>query len=144
MRFYPTSKPPTCWGMGLISLLLSAAVWADDLAGSDSLLCYGLSASRCNDEGCEVAEPWELNLPDFIKLDLRAKMATTTETAPAQRETEIRFLERNDGMIVLQGRQAERSFSWLITEATGEGTLTVSIQGQGITVFTVCTPTEGL
>ena len=51
---------------------------------------------------------------------------------------------REDGTIVLQGRQGERAYSWLIVEATGEGTLTMSTPGEGITVFTLCTPTENL
>jgi hypothetical protein len=53
-------------------------------------------------------------------------------------------VERSNGMILLQGVQGERAFSWLISEATGEGTLTVSSLAAGLTVFTVCTPIEKL
>ena len=35
-------------------------------------------------------------------------------------------------------------FSWLISEASGEGTLSVAAQGQGVTVFTVCTAVDKL
>jgi hypothetical protein len=83
-------------------------------------------------------------MPDFLRLDLRARVVTSTETAPEERVTEIQTLVRENGTIVLQGRQGERAFSWLIVEATGEGTLTMSTPGEGVTIFTLCTPTENL
>jgi len=83
-------------------------------------------------------------MPDFLRLDLRARVVTSTETAPEERVTEIQTLVREDGTILLQGRQDERPFSWLIVEATGEGTLTMSTPEEGITVFTLCTPAENL
>ena len=133
------------YGVALATLLMSSPLWADDLTGSDALLCYGWSAAVCRIEGeCESTTPWQLNMPDFLKLDLEAGIAETTETAPHARETELQSVEREDGTIVLQGRQGERAFSWLISEATGEGTLTISTLGEGITIFTLCTPTESL
>jgi hypothetical protein len=126
--------------------LLCGAASADDLTGSDSLLCYAHSAARCEvEEGtCEVKTPWQLNLPDFLKLNLDAKRAETTEASGEVRTTEVRTVERSNGTILLQGVQGERAFSWLISEATGEGTLTVSSLAAGLTVFTVCTPIERL
>jgi hypothetical protein len=129
----------------LASMCVSGALLADDVTGSDSLLCYGLTATRCGFSGtCVQAQPWELNLPDFLKLDLDAKRAVTTEASGELRETPIRTIERADGMILLQGVQGERAFSWLITEDTGEGTLTISSPAAGLTVFTVCTPIDKL
>lgn len=128
-----------------VGLLISSSLLADDITDSDSLLCYGWSASVCRIEGeCEITMPYQLNMPDFLRLDLNARVARTTETAPESRETEIQMLERENGNIILQGRQNERAFSWVILEETGEGTLTMSTLDEGITVFTVCTPTETL
>jgi hypothetical protein len=132
-------------GLLLATALASGTVWADDLTGSDSLICYGWSAAVCGIEGeCENTTPWQLNMPDFLRLDLDAGLATSTETAPEERETELQTIERENGTIVLQGMQEDRAFSWLITEATGEGTLTLSTPTDGITIFTLCTPTENL
>ena len=137
--------PVRRFGLVFGTLAFSATLWADDLTGSDSILCYGWTAAVCRIEGeCEITSPWQLNMPDFLKIDLRARVATTTETAPEERETDIQTVERENGAIVLQGRQNERAFSWLISEATGEGTLTMSTPSEGITIFTVCTPTENL
>jgi hypothetical protein len=120
-------------------------VFADDVTGSDSLLCYGLSAARCETgEACETVEPWRLNLPDFVKLDLRGKRIRTTAGSAEQRETALQTVQRSNGTILLQGVQGERAFSWLITETSGEGTLSVAGHGQGVTVFTVCTAVDKL
>jgi hypothetical protein len=130
---------------GLIGLLYCGAVFADDVAGSDSLLCYGLSAARCETgEACESVAPWKLNIPDFVKLDLKAKRIQTTATSNEKRETPLQTVQRANGMISIQGSQGERLFSWLISEASGEGTLSVAAQGQGVTVFTVCTAVDKL
>jgi hypothetical protein len=130
---------------GLAGVLYVGAVFADNVAGSDSLLCYGLSAARCETgEACESVEPWKLNIPDFVKLDLRGKRLQTTEASNEQRETPLQTVERSNGTILIHGQQGERAFSWLITETSGEGTLSVAAQGQGVTVFTVCTPVDKL
>jgi hypothetical protein len=146
MRFDSSNKRLRGSGLGLAALLSCGTLLADDVTGSDSLLCYALSAARCELAGtCDVKAPWQLNLPDFLKLDLKAKQMLTTEASGDLRETAIRTLERGTtGTILLQGVQGERAFTWLITEATGEGTLTVSASAAGLTVFTVCTPIDKL
>jgi len=130
---------------GVVGLLSCGAALADDVSGSDSLLCYGLSAARCETgEGCETVEPWKLDLPDFVKLDLRGKILRTTATSPQLRETPLQSVERSGGRILIHGSQGDRAFTWLIAETTGEGTLSVAGHGQGVTVFTVCTAADKL
>ena len=130
---------------GLAGLLWCGAVFADNVAGSNSLLCYGLSAARCEiGEECKAVAPWQLNLPDFVKLDLRGKRIQTTAGSAEQRETPLQNVQRNNGNILIQGVQGERAFSWVISETSGEGTLSVAGHGQGVTVFTVCTPVDKL
>jgi hypothetical protein len=130
---------------GLVGLLYCGAVFPDDVTGSDSLLCYGLSAARCETgEACESVAPWKLNIPDFVKLDLKAKRIQTTATSNEKRETPLQTVQRANGTISIQGSQGERLFSWLISEASGEGTLSVAAQGQGVTVFTICTAVDKL
>jgi hypothetical protein len=130
---------------GVMGLAYGGAALADDVSGSDTLLCYGLSAARCETgEGCETVEPWRLNLPDFVKLDLRGKRLQTTAGSADQRETALQTVTRDNGTILIQGSQGERAFSWLITETSGEGTLSVAAHGQGVTVFTVCTAIDKL
>jgi hypothetical protein len=130
---------------GLAGLLYCGAAFAEDVSGSESLLCYGLSAARCETgEACQSVEPWRLNLPDFVKLDLRGKRIQTTAGSPEQRETPLQIVQRSNGTILMHGVQGDRAFSWLINETSGEGTLSVAGHGQGVTVFTVCAAVDKL
>ena len=141
----PSEKTLKLLTTGLAGLLYCGAAFADDVTGSDSLLCYGLSAARCETgEACQAVEPWRLNIPDFVKLDLQGKRIQTTAGSAEQRETPLQNVQRNNGTILIQGVQGERAFSWLITETSGEGTLSVAGHGQGVTVFTVCTAADKL
>jgi len=142
---HPSDQTSRLLTAGLAGVLYVGAVFADDVTGSDSLLCYGLSAARCEPgAACESMEPWQLNIPDFVKLDLRGKRMQTTAASNDQRETPLQNVQRSNGTILIQGSQGERAFSWLITETSGEGTLSVAGQGRGVTVFTVCTPVDKL
>jgi hypothetical protein len=130
---------------GLVGLFYCGAVFADDISGSDSLLCYGLAATRCElGKACEAVAPWQLNLPDFVKLDLRGKRIHTTAGSAEERETPLQSVQRANSTILIHGAQGERAFSWLIDEVSGDGTLSVAGHGQGVTVFTVCTAVDKL
>jgi len=128
---------------GLIALgaLLAGPVLADRIGDSNDLLCYGMTATVCTIDGatCETKEPWELNLPDFVDVDLRAKLLKSTPAAQESRETPIARVERDGGYIFLQGSQGERAFSWVIAEQTGEGSIMINSFDTAVTVFTVCT-----
>ena len=49
--------------------------------------------------------------------------------------------EAEDGMIVIQGVERGRAFSFLIVEETGMVSIAVAREGEGILVFGACTPT---
>jgi hypothetical protein len=121
--------------------LLSGPALADFIGNSNDLLCYGMTATVCTIDGktCETKEPWELNLPDFVDVDLRAKLLKSTPAAQESRETPISRVERDLGYIFLQGSQGERAFSWVIAEKTGEGSIMINSFDTAVTVFTVCT-----
>jgi hypothetical protein len=131
------------WMLGVTTTLMAGSALADALGSGNEFLCYGLTATVCTIEAgqCETREPWELDLPDFVRLDLRGRVIKSTAAALEQRETSIARMEREDGLIFLQGSQNGRAFSWVISETTGEGTMMINSQDTGVTVFTVCTPT---
>jgi hypothetical protein len=127
----------------VLTILLAATslVSADDLTGTDELLCSPVVANACEpDEGCEQKAPWSLNVPLFIEVDLKGKTMRTTEASGLNRETEIKTLLREDGLIVLQGYQQRRAFSIVITEETGLLTFSVSSNDKGAVIFGACTP----
>ena len=130
------------WVLALAVLQGGASVAsADDLTGADKFLCAPMIANTCYpDEGCEPKGPWAANLPFFIEVDLKAKRLSTTEASGLNRATDIKNLLREDGLIILQGYQMRRAFSFVITEASGIATVSVSGDDEGVVVFGACTP----
>jgi hypothetical protein len=120
--------------------LAAGAARADDLTGADQLLCTAVQATRCNDDGdCMQDLPWNLNVPQFIQVDLRTKRLSTTKASGENRTTPIEFLKRENGLIVLQGFEGGRAFSFVIGEATGMLTAAVAAEGRAVVVFGACT-----
>ena len=125
-------------------IFLSQATWADDLTGSDRFLCVPVQAAVCVEDGeCAVDLPWNLNIPQFIEVDLEEKRLATTMASGLNRETPIEYLRRSDGTIVFHGFEMGRAFSWVIDEATGHVTAAVATDGLAVSVFGACTPLAG-
>ena len=124
-------------------LLLGSAMlpaWADNLKGADRFLCASVQAMRCTEVDCDVAPPWTWNIPEFIEVDLRARTLSTTRASGEARTTSIKHQERENGLIVLQGTEAGRAFSFVITEETGALSAAVAREGITVGVFGACTP----
>lgn len=117
---------------------------ADDLTGSTAFLCAAVQATQCFEGGdCGIDLPWNLNIPQFIEIDLEAKRVKTTAASGENRMTPIEHLDREGGMIALQGYELGRGFSFVINEKTGQVTVAIATEGAGIIVFGACTPLPG-
>jgi hypothetical protein len=122
-------------------LVLSAQAWADDLTDSDQFLCAAVQATMCVEDGeCVAQVPWNLNIPEFIEVDLEAKRLATTAASGENRATPIQHLGRSDGTIVFHGYERGRAFSWVIDEQSGRVTIAVATDGGAVAVFGTCTP----
>ena len=122
-------------------LLAAAALRADNVTGSDSLLCTASQATICSMDGeCSTQPPWNLNIPHFIEVDLVAMTLGTTEASGQSRSTPIKNLERDGGLIVLQGFEDERAFSFVIAEEDGMLSVAVARDGVSVAAFGACTP----
>lgn len=126
----------------LLTVSLAApAVWADDLTGASRLLCASIQATACVEGGdCSIDLPWNLNIPEFIDIDLDAKRLSTTAASGENRATPITHLTRENGLIVLQGFEMGRAFSFVITEETGRVAVAVATEGRAVAIFGACTP----
>jgi hypothetical protein len=119
----------------------ASSLCADDLTGANRILCTAVQATKCVEGGdCEVDLPWNLNVPQFIEVDLDAKLLSTTRASGEDRATPIRELVREGGLIVLQGFEKGRAFSFVITEQTGRLAVAVATAGRAVAVFGACTP----
>ena len=133
----------TIRGLTLVVMLALAGQtgWADDLTGSTRLLCAPVQATVCFEDGeCVVDLPSNLNIPEFVEVDLAAKRLSTTAASGQNRATPIAHVGREDGNIFLQGFEMGRAFSWVINEQTGQVTVAVAFEGTSVAVFGACTP----
>ncbi len=127
--------------LALGALAVPAAASADDLTGAQSLLCTPLEVSVCTeDTDCVVSNALDLNLPQFLEIDLKGKRMATTKASGEDRSTPIRTLERENGMIYIQGIESGRAFSFVISESTGLLSVAVARDGKAVSVFGACTP----
>jgi len=121
--------------------LAAVPAFADDLTGATKLLCASVQATACTpEEDCAIGPPWVWDIPDFIEIDLEAKSLNTTKTSGSFRTTPIKYLERSEGLIILQGAENGRAFSFVITEATGFASVAVAREGRTVGIFGTCTP----
>lgn len=129
----------------MVALVLGAGqALADNLEGTDQFLCAPVEAILCTADGiCEGSAPAELQIPQFVILDLKRKLLTTTPASAQNRSTPILLVERADGLIVLQGTQMERAFTLLVDEVSGRASLATVADSVIVNVFGACTPLTG-
>jgi hypothetical protein len=135
--------------LSVVALLAAAVVLsvplasADELTGATKLLCAPVQATYCTEDGeCLVDLPWNLNIPQFIEVDLDARRLSTTAASGENRTTPIEHLSRSGGTIVFHGYEMGRAFSWVISEPSGRVTAAMAADGVAVSVFGVCTPIE--
>ena len=127
--------------LALVVVLAATGVWADDLKGANQLLCTAVQATECLQGGdCFVDLPWNLKVPQFIEVNLDTKRLSTTKASGENRETPITHLTREGDLIVLQGLENGRAFSFMITEETGRLAVAVATKEKTVAVFGACTP----
>ena len=120
---------------------LPAAARADDLTGQNRILCTAVEVTRCMESGtCASELPWNLNIPQFIEIDLTARTFSTTKASGENRATAIRNQIREEGLLVLQGFEAGRAFSFVIHEQSGMASVAVARDGLTVSIFGACTP----
>jgi hypothetical protein len=87
-----------------------------------------------------VGTPFDIDIPQFVEVDLKRKLLSTTKASGENRTTVILNLKRNDGYIFMQGVQSERAFSMVLREPTGFVSIAIAMEGITIGVFGSCTP----
>jgi len=138
---FPWAREVAVASFAAALVIMPGVTSADDLGGSDRFLCTPVQATLCIEDGeCVVDLPWNVNIPQFIEVDLAAKRLATTAASGENRATSIEHLRRCDGTIVFHGFEMGRAFSWVIDELTGHVTAAIAADGVAVSVFGVCTP----
>jgi hypothetical protein len=127
--------------LSVCGAVFATPVAAEDLTGANRFLCAAVEAVVCGlNAECFAGPPWDWGIPEFIEIDLKSKTLSTTKASPKLRTTPIQHLERSQGLIVLQGVEAGRAFSFVVKEETGQLSAAVARDGITVTVFGSCTP----
>jgi hypothetical protein len=122
-------------------LARSGPTFAEPVAGSDRMLCTAQQVSVCAPfEECRSGSPVDWNLPDFVVVDVAAKMLSTTPSNERPRASAIPHLQREQGVLYLQGMENGRAFTIVIVEESGDMSATVSTPNANISVYGACTP----
>lgn len=125
------------------SALLGASALATAAAfdGSVPLLCAVTGTASCDSLGeCVVGPADAVNLPVFLNVDVRNKIAQSVRAGGEQRTSEILSTHKEEGSLVLLGVDHGAGWSTTIDENNGKLTLSVSGAGMGYLAFGVCTP----
>ena len=124
----------------VLGLLVSTVAIADNLSDADKLICAAARANVCLETGdCYSATPWELSIPEFVLIDTKEKMISTTKASGLNRSSPFSNVIRSNGAIYLQGHEGDRNFSFVISEESGYLTATIARDGSSVTVFGSCT-----
>jgi hypothetical protein len=127
----------------IAGILIGGLVQADNLEGVDKMICAAAQVQICfEDDMCYEASTAELDVPDFVVIDTKKKIISTTKASNLNRSTVFTSFEKSDGLIYLQGVEGGRAFSFVIDEASGRMTVSVSSDGLSVSVFGACTDTD--
>jgi len=127
----------------ILVLLISGSSVADDISDSDRFLCSSSKVVVCFEDGdCVTFAPWEIGVPQFVVIDTKKKLVSTTKASGENRSTPLPIVRREDSTIYLQGVEGGRAFSFVIEEETGVLTVAVSRDGLTVSVFGACTDTD--
>ncbi len=121
----------------LCGLLFSSYGFTSDSVPTDRvLICSVLETVTCvaGDE-CEKGNAEDVNLPQFLSVDLKRKVITGTKVDGTQLKTEIGRIENARDKLVLQGSQLGKAWTIVFNKKTKKFVLTVTDGEVGYTVF---------
>ena len=127
----------TIAGLILAGLLfaVSPAYAGDVIDGSKPLLCASIEALDCDPgEGCERGIPESMGAPQFLRVDF-----AKSEIAGPLRTTKIRWTEKYEDQIILQGYEIGLGWTCAIDRITGNARLTFAGWNSTFVIFAACT-----
>jgi hypothetical protein len=127
----------------IAGLLIGGLAQAENVEGVDRIVCAATQVKICiENDICYSASPFELDIPDFVVIDISKKTISTTKASIENRSTKFSSVSKEDGLIYLQGMEGGRAFSFVIHALSGRMTVAISRDGLAVSVFGACTDTN--
>jgi len=127
----------------ILTILLCLLPFRVAFAGFDGtapLICAVIEAFECNlEQDCNEGNLEQMNIPQFIRIDVANKIISIPEGVGEKRESTIKSFEIDNGTLIMQGVQNGRGWSIAIAEDTGKMTATASSGVGGFVIFGACT-----
>jgi len=134
-----------------VALILSAgmapAAAAGDFDGSKPLLCSVMTVVESTPTMNLVVNPESIGMPLFLRVDVAKKKVWPAMDKEGKRVSEIKRVDRLDGMLILQGADAGiadkrdgTGWSATISEETGKFTWTAAGEQVAYVIFGACLP----
>jgi hypothetical protein len=122
------------------------AVVSAEFDGSSVFTCASIDVMECLPaQGCNEVRADAVDIPRFIRVDVKNKQLTTG-TTDDPRKTAIERMEQVEGKLMLQGaedgREGQRdgvAWSMAVSADKGDMVLTASGDGVAFVVFGACT-----
>jgi hypothetical protein len=119
------------------ALMILVGTSSVSIAAGDTYTCSLASVYEClPGEGCTELSIDDMDLPRFVRFDLKAKTITSLDKA-VPRNSKIASIERLNRMAVMHGTEL-RGYSIALGEDSGNLTLTASGDGEGFVAFGFC------
>lgn len=115
--------------------------WASmvDLDVSDRFRQRVLALGLVEGGDCADGDAEDVRAPRFVRLDVQGKKIEILEAGGEGEVTTVDRVVRSEGRLILQGVEGGRGWSFLVSEETGETTLSVSDDGGAFVTFGACT-----
>ena len=131
------------WVCVALGLLIGGGAAADDISESDEIVCAPSELHICvENDSCYAASTSDLDVPEFVIIDVDNKTISTTKASNDPRTTTFANVRRESGLIYLQGIENERAFSFVIDESTGRMSVALSSDGISVSAFGACTDVD--
>ena len=127
------------------ALLLAAVLFATESVAEDDgiLICAATHTVECDgsDEECHQGQSDIINFPQFFRVDFKNRKLHVMDPERRGETTEVTHIARSEsrGWIILQGVEAGRPWSMLITVETGRFSLVINEDDASFNVFGACT-----
>ena len=119
-----------------------AAHSAGPFDGSKPLICSVDDVADCGQGGqaCMKGNAADVNLPALARIDVKGKKisAASGDMPDGGQSVPIQSVQRENGRLVLQGGQAGRGWTMVISES-GKSTFAVADEGFALLAFGACT-----